>query len=296
MKNKNYTSFDISSLETKKISNNHFNVDRFKGYLEKNPHIQVTHKHSFYHMVFFTKGSGKHILDFETYDIKEGIIYFMKPNQVHKWEFDEHVDGYVLNFTSTFLEQFFINPEVIAQFPFFNIFESNQVIELDSDTQIRIKGLFEDIIKEVENLGFCTPLVLSTYLLQIFIFSSRQIQNPENIPTKNSHHKIILKKYLELIELHFKTVKLPKEYAKMLHITPAQLNAITHEQTHVSAGQLIRDRVLLEAKRLLVNFDLNSTSIALELDFHDTSYFIKFFKKQTGLTPEKFRKQYLSNG
>ena len=58
----------------------------------------------------------------------------------------------------------------------------------------------------------------------------------------------------------------------------------------VSAGTLIRERVILEAKRLLINLDLMVSEIADKLNFDDQSYFIKFFKKYEGITPEKFRK------
>jgi len=62
-----------------------------------------------------------------------------------------------------------------------------------------------------------------------------------------------------------------------------------------SAGEVIRDRVILEAKRLLVNLDLTITNIAGKLNFADNSYFTKFFKKYTGQTPEDFRKNTLSH-
>jgi AraC-like DNA-binding protein len=58
----------------------------------------------------------------------------------------------------------------------------------------------------------------------------------------------------------------------------------------ISAGELIRDRILLEAKRLLINLDLTISEIAYQLNFSDNSYFTKFFKKYTGQKPDEFRK------
>jgi AraC-like DNA-binding protein len=57
-----------------------------------------------------------------------------------------------------------------------------------------------------------------------------------------------------------------------------------------TAGEVIRDRKLLEAKRMLVNLDLNVSEIAYQLNFSDSSHFSKFFKKHTGRSPEEFRK------
>ncbi|HCU46615.1 helix-turn-helix domain-containing protein [Sphingobacterium faecium] len=78
----------------------------------------------------------------------------------------------------------------------------------------------------------------------------------------------------------------------MLYITSNHLNFICKDQINMSAGEIIRNRVLLEAKRMLVNFELSVATIGMELNFFDTSYFIKFFKKYTLFTPEAFRKQY----
>ncbi|WP_242692211.1 helix-turn-helix domain-containing protein [Aridibaculum aurantiacum] len=79
----------------------------------------------------------------------------------------------------------------------------------------------------------------------------------------------------------------------MLYVTPNHLNALCKDVTGRPAGELIRDRVLLEAKRLLINAKMSISEIALELDFTDNSYFTKFFKKYEGVTPEVFRKQII---
>jgi len=79
----------------------------------------------------------------------------------------------------------------------------------------------------------------------------------------------------------------------MLYVTPNHLNALSKDITHRSAGELIRDRVILEAKRLLINAKMSISEIAAELDFIDNSYFTKFFKKYEGVTPEVFRKQVI---
>jgi len=61
----------------------------------------------------------------------------------------------------------------------------------------------------------------------------------------------------------------------------------------LQAGEIIRNRVILEAKRLLTNPQLTITEIALELNFNDNSYFTKFFRKTEEVTPEEFRKNIL---
>jgi len=106
---------------------------------------------------------------------------------------------------------------------------------------------------------------------------------------------VLLKNFQKLIEQHYKEKKLTKDYAAILYVTPNHLNALCKDVTGRAAGELIRDRILLEAKRLLINAKMTISEIALELDFADNSYFSKFFKKYTSLTPEVFRKQIKKN-
>jgi AraC-like DNA-binding protein len=101
--------------------------------------------------------------------------------------------------------------------------------------------------------------------------------------------------FRQLIETNYREKKLTKEYAAMLYVTPNHLNALSKDVTGLSAGELIRDRILLEAKRLLINAQINISQIAAELGFIDNSYFTKFFKKYVGFTPEIFRKQIIKN-
>jgi AraC family transcriptional regulator, transcriptional activator of pobA len=97
-----------------------------------------------------------------------------------------------------------------------------------------------------------------------------------------------------LIEKHFNELRLPKQYAALLFITANHLNALCKEMLGKTAGDLIRERIILEAKRLLTNADMTVTQIAYELNYKDNSYFNRFFKKETGLTPDDFRKKYIN--
>jgi AraC family transcriptional activator of pobA len=78
----------------------------------------------------------------------------------------------------------------------------------------------------------------------------------------------------------------------MLSMTPYQLNAITKGLLKKTVSELINEYIILEAKRLLVGTVNQVNQIADELGYDDPSYFIRFFKKQTGLTPEAFRQNF----
>jgi AraC-like DNA-binding protein len=131
-------------------------------------------------------------------------------------------------------------------------------------------------------------------LLQLLIMVSRYV--PEtNTQQPVQYNSLLMRNFRQLIEKNYKEKKLTKEYAAMLYVTPNHLNALSKDVTGLSAGELIRDRILLEAKRLLINAQINISQIAAELGFIDNSYFTKFFKKYVGFTPEIFRKQIIKN-
>jgi AraC-like DNA-binding protein len=96
-----------------------------------------------------------------------------------------------------------------------------------------------------------------------------------------------------LINMYFYTEKLPKFYANKLNITTKHLNRVVTQTLNKTTSQLIAERILLEAKRLIVHSKDNLATIAHTLEFSDYAYFSKFFKSKTGFTPMEFRKRYV---
>ena len=92
-----------------------------------------------------------------------------------------------------------------------------------------------------------------------------------------------------LIDTNFRTERLIRFYAERLNMTSDRLNDHVKRATGVTAGHLIRQRVLTEAKRQLVFTAQAIHEIAYDLSFSDPSHFTRFFRKQTGMTPQVFR-------
>ena len=93
----------------------------------------------------------------------------------------------------------------------------------------------------------------------------------------------------KLVEEHFRKERLLDFYAEKLAMTADRLNDHVKRATGVTAGHLIRQRVLTEAKRELVFTSQPIHEIAYDLAFSDPSHFARFFRKQTGTTPHEFR-------
>jgi AraC family transcriptional activator of pobA len=279
--------YDINNL--KEYKNEGILASRFGYYSSTHTHLHSAHRHTFFHLVFFTKGSGRHFIDFKQFDVKPGIIYFMIPGQVHSWLFEQEPDGYIINFSTDYFNSFLGNPAYLQTFSIFSGITDQQVIALPEEAVTQLTVLFEEILKEgISKQPFGNDMV-RTLLLQIFIKAERL--NGHKIEAfTGSYNHTIFRNFQRLIVANYKGLKLPKEYADMLYITPNHLNALCKDIIGLSAGEVIREHIILEAKRLLISLDLSVLEISSELRFNDTSYFIKFFKKYEGITPEKFRK------
>ncbi|WP_221268975.1 helix-turn-helix domain-containing protein [Mucilaginibacter sp. X5P1] len=268
-------------------------ISRFAPYLAVHKNLQQAHKHDFYHLVFFTDGAGSQTIDFERFEVKPFQFYFMIPGQVHHWAFEGHVDGYVVNFSASFFQSFLLKADYFEQFSFFSGNANEAVIEVPVAMQADMINLFEKLLRESEDKQRGALDMVRLLLVELFISIGR-LSAPNEQKQVSPYNLTLLKSFRNLIETNFRSLKLPKEYAELLYITPNHLNALCNDLLDISAGEVIRNRVVLEAKRLLVNPELGITEIAGQLNFSDNSYFTKFFKKQTGSTPEEFRKQFIT--
>jgi AraC family transcriptional activator of pobA len=269
-------------------------ISRFAPYLDAHKNLFFPHRHSFYHLVLFTDGGGSHTIDFESFSVKPGQIYFMVPGQVHSWDFEGFIDGYIINFSSSFIQSFLLRSGYFDNFSFLNGNPNDEVIDLSAEQMPAIITLFESIVAEVEKPAALGSDMVKLLMLQVFILISRSKGKGDTFG-KQGYNQTLIRNFQKLIEQHYIDVKLPKDYAEMLYITPNHLNAVCKDVLGLPAGEVIRNRTLLEAKRLLTNPRLNISEIAFNLNFSDNSYFTKFFKKIEGITPEEFRKKILNN-
>jgi AraC-like DNA-binding protein len=265
-------------------------ISRFGTYVKEHQHLHRQHGHSFYHLVLFTKGAGTHTIDFSSFTVQPFQVYFMAPGQVHSWHFKGDPDGYLVHFSPAFFQSFLVDQQYLERFSFFRGNSDDGVLRIPPDLRDKTVALFEQILKEYEEQGAGAMDVIRTCLMQLFIQVERCCgkSGKKQVPQQK---QLLLAGFRQLINMHYKTIRLPKEYADLLYITPNHLNALCQDLLGKTAGELIRERILLEAKRLLVNESLTITEIAYALNFQDNSYFNRFFKKNTGMTPEAFRKQ-----
>jgi len=267
-----------------------FYANELKTHLESHQFVNTPHKHSTYITVLFTAGKGLHNIDFNTYEVRAGSVFLLTPGQVHSWELSKDVQGYVFFHTQAFYNDVYLTRK-LDHFPFFYLQTNYPVIYLGAQEILRFETLFKAIFEEHQrNLPYKYDQLVS-WIDMVYIQLAR-LYKEESLKVNNQHGHYARTKQLEkLIDTHYKTKKLPNEYADLMHMTTRHLNRICQETLHQTTGDLILKRVMIEAQRMLIYNDLTVSAVADELGYDDYSYFIRLFKKYVGESPKKFQQR-----
>lgn len=280
--------YSICSLKGADHCLTEFAMYGLRDFLDSHRSIAFPHRHHFFQIVYFSGGRGQHSIDFQQYEVVSGQLYCMAPGQVHTWKFGPDTDGYILNFNESFITSVCHNSNFLYDFPMFT--GLGNVLGLQAEEEARVAGHLQQMMIEYSDYsGEYKADLMRAMLVQLLVLIARNMQVAP-VEAVSRHNLAVLNGFQRLIEQHYRKLRLPKEYADLLYITPNHLNSVCNAATGKSAGELIRDRILLEAKRMLVQKQSGIAEIGYALDFKDNAYFSRFFKKYTGLTPDEFRK------
>nr|WP_315029229.1 helix-turn-helix transcriptional regulator [uncultured Chryseobacterium sp.] len=256
-------------------------------------HIEKPHRHDFYATVLFTKGTGIHEIDFQKYDVSEGSLFFLSPGQIHSWELSEDIDGYIFFCSQEFYEMHYVNQK-LRNFPFFGSVSFPRKLQLNT---LEVKEniiLFKALGKEYQSKNIMKEGLILSLMSQIFISATRLFSR--NLETFDSTAGLSYFKHYQdfetLIEEHFTKQKSIAYYASLLGISSKHLNRIVQTVVQKTATDILTERVVLEAKRMLMYLDESLVEIAFRLGYEEYSYFVRVFRKSSGMTPTQFMRKY----
>jgi AraC-like DNA-binding protein len=248
-------------------------------------------KNDFFQIILITAGTGVQYIDLQAYEVKAGDIVFINTWQQYRWSFNASTQGYLLSFTPSFITQFVSDHLFVHDLPFFKRFTSHHLVELGDELKDILLIAMERILKEYETEDGEYINLIRTYLLEVLLLCKKEIDQTALTSLTFIKSNDLIKSFESLIDKHFYEYRFPKEYAKVLLVTPNYLNAMCQKVKQKSAGDMIRDRILIECKRLLLHTNLSASEIAYQLNFKDNSYFSRFFKKHIGIAPDEFRRR-----
>lgn len=279
----------ISMCSLADFSNSSYAIfyDSLEGFNAKFPFVEESHKQDFYSILFLDSCHGEIEIDNHKIYFNCPKVVIIQPNSISKINLHPEATGRIVSFTETFFSLRY-NNNALHDFSFFEN-DCKPYMALTTFQKEHLNTFFELFEYEYNAILKDKNKVLRSYL-NILLVQLERIYNPEkNSRVHNSKNEKI-KEFEKLVEQHFKENKMPSFYAKKLHVTPNYLNKICNSEVGKTAGDIIRKRVIIEAQRLLHYTNLSINEIGHDLGFENTSYFVTFFKKQTQVTPEQFRK------
>lgn len=280
--------YKIKDFEPRSAKENFFYLNRFNRHLRKHQFIQKPHKHDFFMVLFITQGTGTHTIDFNSYPALPNTVFFLSPGQVHSWELSEDADGYIIFFTPAYY--LLSHPhKKLYNFPFFNALLSKPLLTPNESKSNTILQLYKQMEQEHTHSQLQKDDVIRDYLDILLILLTRDYQAQAKAEPGAAKGLNLLQQLEHLIDQHYKQHHPVSFYAGQMHMTVKQLNDTCKRTVGHTTSELIQQRVLLEAKRLLVHSHLTVSQIAAELGYFDNSYFSRFFKKHVGQSPERFR-------
>jgi AraC family transcriptional regulator, transcriptional activator of pobA len=280
--------FYIKDFEKPSGSEVPFYINELNLHLRQNTFLTWPYRHDFFIIIYFTKGSGSIHIDFTGYPVEEGSLFFMSPGQVHDYKLKKGSEGQIIFFGIDLLEGYFSYKKISR----FSIFDKRLLalkIDPGSRYEKTIRFLIARLHDEVNLLKTGSVDLVKDYL-DILIIELLRISGNSSSAPGTIHWQ--LQELEKLIDEHFSEHRPPAFYADKLHITTKYLNQLCKKFFVKTTTQLIHERVALEAKRLLTHERLNSNQVANRLNFDDQSYFTRFFRKSTGMTPGEFKKRF----
>jgi len=241
------------------------------------------HRLTFYQLMYISKGTGHHTVDFQTFPLGEGTLVFIAPGQVHMFEQLHSIEGYVCLFTEEFLGEEFLQimDRYIIDHLYFKDITRALVLENNS------MGIyFELMYKEFHAMHTNNNLGVLIALLHVILLKSKEqfqknYSDQETSELFNKFKKMLLAKYSKMHNAD--------EYAIRLKVSPKHLNVTCKRLTGLTTKAFIARFLILEAKRYLASSSLPIKDISTKVGYLEVTNFVKFFKKHTGMTPKAFR-------
>lgn len=268
--------FEIIPLE--KLYSNHADM------------LTTPHRTGFYHILWFLKGTPVHWVDFAPIQVQPGTLLFLNKDRVQRFDVHANAEGYAILFTGDFFSQ---DLKYLHSNILFNDLMKVAMIHLPNDTRpfSELVALMQWELTHPKDPG--QPNMLHNLLHNFLLYAERAYRQQTFTELKKNADLDYLLLFREMLEKHYPSEKQVQFYARELLVTEKRLNTATAKTVGKTPKEMIDDRVMLEAKRLLAHTQDTIKEIGYTLGYDEPTNFIKYFKKHNGHTPVEFREQFL---
>lgn len=282
---KNIPVRQITEKQKGAASSGRFKIRTVQAILAGNDLKQDLHRHDFFFILLLQNGSGSHEIDFTPYQVLDNSIFFLRPGQVHQLELNAVCTGYLMEFNNGFY-----HPKEKSSSQRLRKASTKNYCKLEVNRFEKLQNILSYIFQEYTGKEEGYLDIIKANLEIFFIEFVRQSSNSNSISTDaSSYTQERFEEFLDHLEKHITTYKQVSQYTGLMSLSTYQLNEITNAAVGKTSSKLINEHIILEAKRYLLATPNQIKDIADHLGYEDVSYFIRFFKKHTGHSPEAFR-------
>jgi AraC family transcriptional activator of pobA len=248
------------------------------------------HRHrNLFQVLLIETGGGDLSFEATTVSFSAPAAVLVPATTAHGFRFRPEVtDGWVVSFTEDVADALDQSGEAMARL---KLVAADPLLPLADASEVRrLSALCADLKEEAslarEGFRLAMRGLLTLIAIEVVRLAvSRSRSGAVTLSRKDAR----VEELRRLLDEHFRKERLISFYAEKLAMTADRLNDHVKRATGVTAGHMIRQRVLTEAKRQLVFTNQAIHEIAYDLSFSDPSHFTRFFRKQTGMTPQAFR-------
>jgi AraC family transcriptional activator of pobA len=259
---------------------------RLQGEVVQVPYMLLPHRKDYYLLFFVQHNRGRHWVDMTPYEHQDNTLYFTNPTQILVNEALAPAWGTYLGFTREFLAV--QSNAALRELPLIQNPHHGHQLRLSAADAVFVEQVLANLEVEHHRPGPWQHQLLSAHLGVLLTYLSRlyaeQLPGPEPSAAQR-----VLTTYQAKLEECFREQHEVGAYAALLQLPVRQLSEAVKAQSGKPAIKHLHERLVLEARRLLFYTDQSLKEIAFELGFSEASYFSRFFKRETGLTPAEYR-------
>ncbi|MEO8516873.1 MAG: helix-turn-helix domain-containing protein [Flavobacterium sp.] len=266
-------------------------VDIAELYKKFKDDITTTHRIGFYHIIWFQQGNPSHLVDFKSIKIKPNTLLFLNKDTVQRFDGKTKFEGKAILFTDSFFCKTEADTKYLRDSILFNDLFSVSQIQIQEQVNV-FADLLQSMANELQKVkdNFQED-ILQNLLHNFLLLSERERRKQDFTEIKKGADLDFVMLFKDLLEINFKSQKQVNFYAKALIITEKRLNQATSKVLGKTPKEIIDDRIILEAKRILAHTTESIKEIGYGLGFEEPTNFIKYFKKHALVTPVEFREK-----
>lgn len=247
-----------------------------------NTTIKPPHRHSYQEIIWVRQGTAEHLLDGDVINYPAQTLLVVPKGRIHRFSPSSDCRGCAIRFR----EEFLPNQSNLL----FSQFTGHTAFHLNHDQASVVESYFSLLSSENSHTDPYNLQALR-HLLAAFVAKLEELRllDTRMVPHDFTRTLCTWNRLSSLIEQKFRSEHAVSYYAAELGLSPRKLGEIVKLYTGRYVSDVIDDRLIAEAKRLILFSDLTIKEIAFELGFEEHSYFSKVFKKLTGKSPSNFK-------